>query len=260
MIDKQIIVDGVKLAYTLSGTGRSIVLLHGWMCNRKFWKRQIEVLSRTHRVLALDFRGHGNSDVTEGGYTIHQLADDVRHVMNGLSIERAVVVGHSMGGMVAQQFCLSYKDYAAALILVTTIAADPEDCLISKRIERDARDLGFRNAFLRHFDGWFGATTESNLIHWVREEMLHTPETVGLKLVLAYRRFDLRTHLLNLRLPTLVIGTASDASAVPAESEILAELIPGANLVTIEEAGHFPMLENPHALNKAMEAFLSIVE
>jgi pimeloyl-ACP methyl ester carboxylesterase len=259
-MDGRISVDSVELAYTLSGRGPSIVLLHGWMCNRKFWKKQIEVLSQTRQVLTLDFRGHGDSDVAKDGYTIEQLADDVCEVLKGLEINRTVVVGHSMGGMVAQQFCLSHKNYVAALILVTTIAADPEGHLISKRIERDAHHLGFRNAFLQHFDGWFGATTESNMIHWVREQMLHTPETVGLNLVLAYRRFDLRTHLPNLRLPTLVIGTTLDASAVPVEAEILAELIPGANLVMIEEAGHFPMLENPQALNKAMEAFLSTVE
>ena len=255
-MDKHIRTDGINIAYTLSGRGPAVVLLHGWMCNRKFWKEQIQFLSKTHQVVAPDFRGHGDSDVPEEGYTIEQLADDVCNVLKGIGVSQAVVVGHSMGGMVAQQFCVSHGDHASGLILVTTIAADPEDRLISKRIEKDALRLGFRDAFLRYFDGWFGPGTDPNVTGWVRDQMLHTPENVGLNLVRSYRRFDLRAHLPNLTIPTLVIGTALDASVVPVESKTLAQLIPGAQLFMIDGSGHFPMLETPQAFNKALREFL----
>lgn len=257
MMDGYISVDGVNLAYTLSGNGPTIVLLHGWMCNRKFWKEQIQFLSKTHQILAPDFRGHGDSDTPEGGYTIEQLADDVCNVMKTLGISQAVVAGHSMGGMVAQQLCVSHIEYVSGLILVTTIAADLEDQLISKRIEADTTRLGFRNAFLRYFNGWFGPGTDLNIVRWVRDQMLYTSENVSLNLVRSYRRFDLRAHLLNFCIPTLVIGTACDASAVPVESRTLVELIPEAQLVMIEKSGHFPMLETPQAFNKALKEFLS---
>lgn len=256
MVDTQIRVDGIKLAYTLSGRGSTVLLLHGWMCNREFWKKQIHALSKTHQILALDFRGHGDSDTPEGGYTIEQLADDVCNVMKGLGIKEAVVVGHSMGGMVAQQLCVSHMKYVSGLILVTTIAADREGHLISKRIERETLRLGFQPAFLHYFEGWFGPGTDPNIIHWVRAQMLRAPENVGLDLVRAYSRFDLRAHLPSFSVPTLVIGTVSDASAVPVESEILAGLIPGAQLVMIDGAGHFPMLETPQKFNKILEEFL----
>jgi pimeloyl-ACP methyl ester carboxylesterase len=256
MMEGRINIDGINLAYTLSGRGPSVVLLHGWMCNRKFWKQQAEVLSQTYQVLALDFRGHGDSDVAERGYTIEQLADDVRAVMEGLGINRAVMAGHSMGGMVAQQFCISHTGFSSGLILVTTIAADLEERLISKQIEKDSTRLGFRQAFLRYFEGWFGPSTDPKVIEWVRKEMLQTSENVGLSLVSSYRRFDLRAHLRDLHIPTLVIGTASDTSAVPVESKTLVALIPEAQLVMIDRAGHFPMLETPEMLNEALEKFL----
>ena len=116
--------------------------------------------------------------------------------------------------------------------------------------------VGFQHAFLHYFEGWFGPGTDPDITRWVRAQMLRIPENVGLDLVRAYSRFDLRAHLPNFSVPTLVIGTGSDASAVPVESRILAELIPGAQLVMIDGVGHFPMLETPHKFNKILEKFL----
>jgi len=257
LLDKYINIGNLKIAYTLSGNGPPIVLLHGWMCNRNFWKEQIQFLSKTYQVLAPDFRGHGDSDIPEGEYTIERLSDDLYKIIKRLTINKAVVVGHSMGGMVAQQFCVSHVEYVSGLILVSTIAADLEDRLISKRIEKDTPRLGFRNAFLRYFDGWFDIDTDPNIVRWVREQMLRTSESVGLNLTRSYRRFDLRTHISTLNIPTLVIGSASDASAVSDEAKTLTKLIPDAQLIMIEGCGHFPMLETPQKLNKTLKKFLS---
>jgi 3-oxoadipate enol-lactonase len=257
-MDAVIMVNGVKVAYTLSGEGLPIVLLHGWMCNRRFWNETMHFLSQSCQVLSIDFRGHGDSDVPTGGYSLEQLAEDAYKVIEGLGFNRVVVVGHSMGGMVAQQFCINHMDHVSGLILVTTIAADLENRLISKRIELETPHVGFRNAFLKYFDGWFAPSTDRKIIQWVRDEMLRVPDHISISLVRSYRQFDLRSYLLNLSIPTLVIGAGADASAVPSESRILAETIPTAQLVMVKGSGHFPMLEKPMLLNKAIEEFLSI--
>ena len=255
-MDAAALVNGRKIAYTLTGSGRPAVLLHGWMCNRHFWKEQIRLLSDSHQVLAPDFCGHGDSDVDAAGCTMEQLARDVYGLTETLGIEQTVMVGHSMGGMVAQQFCIQHPERVSALVLVTTIAADVEDRLISKRIASEAGQTGFRDAFLRQFDGWFGPETDPGLMRWARVEMLRTPEVVGLSLVLSYRRFDLRAHLPGIRIPTLVICGGSDASAVPDESRALVDLIPGAQMVLME-CGHFPMLEEPKTFNRIVDDFLA---
>ena len=255
-MDAAAIVDGCKIAYTLTGSGRPVVLLHGWMCNRKFWKEQIRFLSDRRMVLAPDFCGHGDSKIAAADYTIERLAGDVNGLTQSLGIERMVLVGHSMGGMVAQQFCIQHPGRVSALILVTTIAADVEDRLISKRIAAEAGQTGFRDAFLRRFDGWFGEQTAPGLMRWVRDEMLRTPEFVGLSLVRSYQRFDLRAHLPGIRIPTLVICGGSDASAIPDESRIIVDLIPDAQ-IALMECGHFPMLERPQTFNQVVDDFLS---
>ena len=250
-------VNGVRLAYTLCGQGADVVFLHGWMCNRTFWQRQCrELAGRNFRCLSVDFRGHGDSDAPDGCYTIQQLAGDVSAMMATLGIGPAVIVGHSMGGMVAQHFCLERPEQTAALVLVATIASDAEDRLISKRIVSDTRRMGFSPAFDRHFDAWFAPGAPHSVRAWVKRQMRSTPDDLGLQLVSAYSRFDLTRRLGEIQRPTLVIGTRSDDSAPPGQSRRLAELIPGARLALIEDCGHFPMLEKPESLGRALLPFL----
>lgn len=249
--------NGVRLAYTLCGRGTDVVFLHGWMCNRTFWQRQCrELAGRNFRCLAVDFRGHGDSEAPTGGYSIEQLAADLSAMMANLGIGPAVIVGHSMGGMVAQQFCLERPEQTAALVLVATIASDGEDRLISKRIAADATGMGFARAFDRHFDAWFAPGAPESVRGWVKRRMRSTPDEVGLELVGAYGRFDLTGRLAEIRRPTLVIGTRSDDSAPPGQSRRLAGLIPGSRLALIEDCGHFPMLEKPESLSRALLPFL----
>lgn len=257
LMDSHVSVNGVRIAYTLAGRGKPLLFLHGWMCNRQFWNKQVEFFSQNHQILTIDFRGQGGSDVPGGGYTVEQLAEDVFTVMKKLAIDRTVVIGHSMGGMVAQEFCKNYAQKVSGLVLVTTIAADLEDRLISKRIEKNSAALGFQKAFLKYFYGWFAPATERGIVEWVRKEMLKTPEKVGLDLVRAYSRFDLRAYLPNFRMPCLVIGARADVSAVPVESQMLAELIPGSRVIMIEKCGHFPMLEKPEEFDNLLIEFLS---
>ena len=256
-ISGRIGVNGVRLAYTLCGQGAGVVFLHGWMCNRSFWQRQCrELAGRNFRCLAVDFRGHGDSDAPAGGYSIKQLAADLSAAMAALEFGPAVVVGHSMGGMVAQRFCLERPQQTAALVLVATIASDAEDRLISKRIASDATRMGFQRAFDRHFDAWFAPGAPESVRGWVKTQMRSTPEDLGRALVGAYGRFDLTRRLGEIRRPTLVIGTRSDDSAPPCQSRRLAELIPGAHLALIEDCGHFPMLEKPEQLSRKLLPFL----
>lgn len=250
-------VNGVRLACTLSGQGAGVVFLHGWMCDRTFWQRQCrELADRNFRCLAIDFRGHGDSETPAGGYCIEQMAGDVSAAMAALEFGPAAIVGHSMGGMVAQQFCLERPEQTAALALVATIASDVEDRLISKRIAADTSRMGFARAFDRHFGAWFAPGAPESVRGWVKRRMRSTPDEVGLELVGAYSRFDLTHRLGEIRRPTLVIGTRSDDSAPPAQSRRLAGLIPGARLALIEDCGHFPMLEKPESLSRALLPFL----
>jgi pimeloyl-ACP methyl ester carboxylesterase len=257
-IIKYININGVKIAYTSAGKGPDIVLLHGWMCNRNFWKYQIDFLSKKYHVIAPDFRGHGDSGVPETGYTVKQLVEDIYGLVASLGLKDVVLVGHSMGGMVAQEFALKYQDCLSSLILVTTIASDEQNTLISKRIVQESSTGEFQPIFLKYFKAWFGEEAPREVIQWVQEQMLTTPHEVGIRLATDYTFFDLRKQLGSIKIPALVIAGNSDASALPDESQILVNLIPKAKLFNIKNIGHFPMLEIPEALNNVILDFLNL--
>lgn len=250
-------VNNVQLAYTLQGHGAGVVFLHGWMCNRTFWQRQSqELTNRNFSCLSIDFRGHGDSETPTDGYSMQQLARDVSAMMIALKFEPAIIVGHSMGGMVAQHICLEQPEQTTALVLVTTIASDPEDRLISKRIASDSRQMGLSLAFDCHFDDWFAPGTPQSVRAWVKTQMRCTSEDVSMALVGDYSRFDLTRRLGEIQQPTLVIGARSDDSTPPSQACHLAELISGSRLALIEDCGHFPMLEKPDPFNWELLPFL----
>ena len=106
------IVEGVHrttgMAYTEAGDGLAVVLIHGWACDRGFWRKQIEALSGVCRVVAPDLRGHGASFVPEDDYSLGRLAGDIYSLCHDLGEAPFVLVGHSIGGMVAQRYALDH--------------------------------------------------------------------------------------------------------------------------------------------------------
>jgi len=256
-----LIAEGVHqstgMAYTEAGDGPVVVLVHGWACDRSFWRNQIEALSDVCRVLAPDLRGHGASSVPEDGYSLAQLAEDIHSMCHDLRAAPFVLVGHSMGGMVAQRYALDHPDDLAGLVLVATTAADPTKALVSRQIASASPVEGFRSAFLRYSASWFTPDSDPDLVLRVEERMLRTPEHVALKLVDAFGDMDVREELSTLHVPALVIGARGDASTLVDRSVELSQLIPGASLVTVDEAGHFVQLERPDEVNEALMAFLA---
>jgi len=249
--------DGARIVYTLSGKGQPIVLLHCWNGNRSFWSEQISFLSQSYKVLALDFPGHGKSAVPEESLTVKKLADAVHEVMYKLHLSPAVVVGHSMGGMVAQQLCVSCSEDVRGLVLVATHGVilnvvEP----IAIKILRGALEKGYRNAFMSHFDAWFATQSNPKHLTWVREQMLKTTEKVAMDLAISMQQFDLSADLPHVHVPTLVICGGEDKSATPERCSVLAEWIPKAQLVMVPKTGHFVQIENPQAVNRALGEFL----
>jgi pimeloyl-ACP methyl ester carboxylesterase len=256
-----LILEGVHratgMAYSEAGDGPVVVLIHGWACDRSFWDKQIAALSGVCRVIAPDLRGHGASSVPEDGYSLDRLSDDIRQLCQDLVPSPFVLVGHSMGGMVAQRYALDQPGDLAGLVLVATAAADPENALVSRQIAASSTVEGFRAAFLRHSTAWFTRDSDPELVEWVEARMLRTPEHVAMKLVDAYGGMDVREEISTLDVPALVIGARGDGSTPVDRSVELSRLIPGAKLKIVDRSGHFVQLERPDEVNGAILAFLA---
>ena len=110
----------IEVSYELSGEGASLVLIHGFTDNSSMWYNQVPVFSERFKVLAYDVRGHGKTQTPEGGFSMELFADDLHALLEALGIEKACMLGYSMGGRIALQFALAYPEMTTGLIFANS--------------------------------------------------------------------------------------------------------------------------------------------
>jgi len=111
---------GIEVSYEMLGEGASLVLIHGFTDNSTMWYNQVPVFAERYKVLAYDVRGHGKTRTPEGGFSMKLFADDVHALLRVLEIEKACVLGYSMGGRIALQFALEYPEMASGLVFANS--------------------------------------------------------------------------------------------------------------------------------------------
>ncbi|MDO8688043.1 MAG: alpha/beta hydrolase, partial [Dehalococcoidales bacterium] len=115
-------VNGSSIHYEITGSGKTIILIHGLGGNSQRWETLVPALSRHYRVLTWDVRGHGQSDKSEGDYSVKLFASDLAAVLEKQQIRSAFVLGHSMGGIIALRFALDFPNLCSALIVSSSTA------------------------------------------------------------------------------------------------------------------------------------------
>jgi 3-oxoadipate enol-lactonase len=259
-------VNGIKLAYSDSGLGQPVVLLvHGYPLNRSMWDPQLGSLRAAGaRVIAPDLRGFGASDAgPRGALTMEQHADDLAALLAALQIHEPVVYcGLSMGGYVGLAFWRRHPERVRAFVFMDTRAtADTEEGRQNRfALAERAEALGSPEPALETMLPRFfspsmasGALPEQLATGMIRSSSARAVADGARGLA---ARPDSRDLLPTIDVPALVIVGEHDALTPPADSQLLAEGIPGARLVTIDQAGHMSNLENPEAVNSALLAFL----
>lgn len=218
------------------------LLIHGWLCDRWFWTPFLSRLPDDHGAVACDLPGHGDTP-PPAEWSLATLTDTVQGLARHLGDTDLILVGHSMGGFIAQHVAAALGKALDRLVLVTTAGSDTGG-LISVRLARasEAFDPVF---FDDLFPTWFGPDADPEAIDFVREVMLGNDWRFGRALALDYADFDGTPLHPRISARTLVVGAAADGSTAPAQSVALAGSIGGAQLAMVERCGHFPMLEKP---------------
>lgn len=260
--------DGVELAIHEAGRadGRPALLLHGFSANAGVWASTAPALAPRFRVLSLDFRGHGGSGRTDdpADFTLERLASDVLEVADGVGTASFTLIGHGMGGEVAQLVALRAPARIEALVLVGTGAAplDPTSGWARSRasIAAIAAERGMAPAWEAYVEsgivGWeLDELPEEIVSQWRTEFMKTAPAAfVGLSRSMA-EATDRTDALRALEPPTLVVAGADDAAFLDA-ARSLAAIVPGAQLEVIGEAGHSPQIMAAEEFNEILLAFL----
>ena len=255
-------IDDIQIAYTDTGVGRPIVLIHGYPFNRTLWNEQVAALSTSYRVIVPDLRGFGESEASPGPATMNRLAQDVAQLMDHLEISRAVIGGLSMGGYVALAFYKQFPSRVRAFVLADTRAqADTEEAK-QTRAQQAEKALaegmaGIADAMLPKLLTPETVSKRPEIVKRVRDMMLKTKPEGAASVLLGMAERDDQTELLSrITTKTLILVGAEDAITPPADSEKMHNAIAGSRLVVLENAGHVSNLERTEEFNEALMDFL----
>ena len=248
------------LAHDERGNGSAIVLIHGHPFSRRMWSGQLDALSDRFRVVAPDLPGYGESPPRAETITPRGLADSVVELMDGIDVERATVVGLSLGGLVAMELGLGYPERVDGLVLTATTAApltEEEAAMRRSTAERLERD-GMLDHALEMAGRLFGpdARREPALVLPVIETMLTTsPAGAAAALRGRAERPPYHELLPALRVPSLVLAGDADFFSTAEITAQLVAALPDPEVVILPGIGHMPNLESPEAFDQAVGAF-----
>ena len=253
-----IYLDDLRLNAEISGPiqGPPVVLLHALGTNLKIWDQVVTRLPGTWRILRFDQRGHGKSDAPPAPYGMGALIRDAERMMDHFGLQDAVVVGLSLGGLVAQGLAVKRLDLVRGLVLSNTAAKIGTPELWATRIaEVRAHGLaGYAGgAMLRMFGRNHEAVPGAD---HVRDMLLATPVEGWTGCAAAIAGADFYIPTASLTLPTLAIAGANDGTTPPDLVRETADLIRGARFEIIRGAGHVPMVEKPDEYTAMITGFL----
>ena len=257
-------VNGIELNYVEAGSGDPLLLIMGFGGDHLAWAFQTPVFAQKYRVIAFDNRGAGQSDVPDVPYTTRMMADDAAGLLDHLGIERAHVVGVSMGGMIAQELALNHPRRVRSVQLHCTLARP--DRYMHALIEnwRVVRANVTPADWMRIVALWlFSPTTYTErpeLVETIIQTGIANPHPFTLTGFLrqgdAVRTHDTVDRLGKLAAPTLVSVADDDILVPPRFSLALAAAVPGATLKTMGRAGHCYFWERPDVFNEMCLEFL----
>ncbi|MEU7055961.1 alpha/beta fold hydrolase [Streptomyces sp. NPDC046197] len=254
----QLEVDGALLTYDdqgpRDGDGVPLVFIHGWTADRHRWDHQMEHFSVERRVIRLDLRGHGESGGA-GSRTIAEPARDVVTLLDHLKVDRCVLIGHSMGGMIAQTIALDHPDRVERLVLVNSIGRMTYSrgrgllMAVSTRVP-------FKLFVAANIQRAFAPGHPREEIRQYIRASAATPREVVMTCYSAMRAFDVLDRVGEIEVPTLLVHGYHDIQLPVQQMLRLAKAYPDAE-VRIIDAGHELPVEKPAELTRTLDRFLT---
>lgn len=249
--------------YDASGEGDPLLLIMGLGTDSKAWLLQVPEFSKTHRVLVYDNRGVGASSTPSGPYSTAQMAADALAVLDAADVERAHVLGVSLGGAIAQHLVLKAPERVRSLILASTWAGPTNWRTRIREMQLGIIEAGGRDALIRarmlflFAPPFFEASPQ--LVDLIEQRMASDGASLGgyLLHLEAAESHDLRARLAQIKAPTLVLTGGRDILVPPELSREVASLIPDASFMSFDAAAHAVQFEAVEDFNRAVLDFLN---
>jgi pimeloyl-ACP methyl ester carboxylesterase len=258
----------IDIYYESHGSGEPLVLIAGLGYDQWMWHRMVPGLAEHFQVITFDNRGVGQTDKPEGSYTPQMLADDTAGLLEVLDIDQATIMGHSMGGFVAQALVLSRPEMVSSLILSATNFGGPRSIPVTQEalavltdmesdpVERLKRGIliscapGFENAHPDVVGKWVDYRVKNPIL----PEPYQAQMAIGLSLMSEEACFE--PKLKNVQVPTLILFGEHDKVVPPGNADLLAQEIPNNTIRILSNAGHFYPMEAPDEAVAVIVEFL----
>ncbi len=264
--DKQVNIGGIKLNYWEEGSGpETLMFIHGFTGNIEEWYFQVSHFEKIFKVIAIDLRGHGKSEIKDEDFTIEQISDDIYQFLEKKGIPEIVLIGHSMGGMIAQLFTLKYPKKVKKLVLISTVPGGssrkiPEAYLefVKSKSVPELIDMMSKAASIpleKHKPE--RRTFYKRLQEWsIQRRGKGISKDGYIRYLKATSNFDIRGRLGEIKVPTLIFCGDKDKLTGKLRSKLLNEKIPNSKIIIFPECGHSPQREYFNEFNEHLQKFL----
>jgi 3-oxoadipate enol-lactonase len=252
--------NGMDINYEIEGDGPVVTFSHSLACNLSMWDEQVRALKGRYRVLRFDTRGHGQSGAPAGAYTLEQLGDDLKGLLDGLGITATHFVGLSMGGMIGQVFALKHPAMVQSLVLCDTTSRYPAAAapVWEDRIKAVGAK-GMEPMVAPTLERWFTAPFRArrrDLMERVGTMIRSTPAPGYIGCCHAIPKINVTERLRDVRCPALVIVGEEDPGTPVEMARDIHAALPAAELAILSRASHLSNLEQPEEFNRLLGGFL----
>lgn len=242
--------DGVEINFNRQGKGNpTLVFVHGWCCDKSYWKYQVPYFLKHHKVITLDLAGHGESGLNRQNWTIESFGQDVASVIKKLNLEQVILIGHSMGGIVNIEAARNIPKRVIGLVGVdtyTNLGVEYTQEQIDGYITSFESDfVGTCSSFVRRM---FVSNSDTILVEQIAEDMSSAPSAVGIGALKSFLEYDRLEALKEVQIPIHCINSDKYPTNIEVgQSHALSfevKLMPG--------IGHFVMMEDPERFNQLL--------
>jgi pimeloyl-ACP methyl ester carboxylesterase len=253
--------DGTPISYEIYGAGEpTLVFVHGWSCDARYWRAQLPYFSKNHRVVVLDLAGHGHSGTTRSQYTMRSFGEDVRAVTAATGSHSVILIGHSMGGTVIAEAARLMPNRVIGLIGIDTLE-NIEYPMTREELKRMIGPLekDFRTGSRQFVAEMISPHTDSQLREWILADMSAAPSAVAIsamnEMMSQYITGEAAKIFDEIRIPVVTVN----GDLWPINHEANRRHMFSFDAIVLKEADHFLMMNRSKDFNRALEKAINTI-
>jgi pimeloyl-ACP methyl ester carboxylesterase len=251
--------DGTPISYEIYGAGEpTLVFVHGWSCDARYWRAQLPYFAKNHRVVMLDLAGHGHSGTTRSQHTMRAFGEDVKAVIEATGSRRVILIGHSMGGSVIAEAARLMPNRVKGLIGVDTLE-NIEYPITREELKKMIAPLekDFRAGSRQFVEEMISPQTDPQLREWILSDMSAAPPAVALSamnnMMSQYITGEAAKIFDEIRIPVITVN----GDMWPVNYEANRRHMLSFDAIVLKGADHFLMLNRSEQFNGALEKAIS---